>query len=168
MRTTHRLVYVLLAAYVGVMVMPCEARAAPRDHTNFGRVCFKNNGPGAIEVKKITFKNGAAIVGSATPNVRVAAGTKKSFTLKLTGTHNAISVETAAVASDRGTCVNDFDWPTCQTFTCVGRVIDISEPNGCVDCSVPTVSEWGLIAMILLVLTVGTVVLTMRRRLAAV
>ena len=38
------------------------------------------------------------------------------------------------------------------------------EPSVCVPASIPTVSEWGLIVMSLLVLTAGTLVYTRRRR----
>lgn len=150
------------------------SRATVAEAAGFKRVCIKNpNTTTTLYIKEVRLQLGAAVVGTYTaPHVvQVSAGETITPEVPLSDENvkpNLVDItwtDDINGANLRDTGKSQYPPAACAGGggSVAGTLLEpVAQPTNCPDC-VPTVSEWGLVVMAMLVLTAATVVI-MRRR----
>ena len=152
--------YVWMALVSIFLLSPSAASA-----TNEVGICIENpTDDETFFIFSVTFKWVGGETTTAS-NIELKPGKKTIIKTKLptgvTVTEVVIVATNTTENSSRvlagpGTCENTVPIPSCTTILCDGGELRVSQLNGCLDC-VPAVSTWGMIAMLLLMLTVGSI-----------
>lgn len=148
----------LLLILCGLIVIIAQPQTALATGKEVG-ICIVNNTNQKIQITKVVIKKNGEKVGTTIVDISLLPKNQTTVSVKIStddGDTAAVDIE-----GNAGACNGEVPiLGACETIQCDGEPILICGPDFCV----PTVSEWGLIVMCLMMLTAGTIVVRRRSR----